>query len=523
MRNFLAILFIVALAGSLYALTLRGVPGNPAASTIKETLETPPQPFELSPERGRFAHVLSLAQTGSYALSKELGEFVYPDVGWRNGKFYSFFAPGISYMALPFYLLGEQVNLSQVFTFGFVSLMSILALIFLYLIARNVLKLPLWASILAVLIFAFGSTAWSYAVTLYQHHITVFFMLSSFYAVWKYKQQGTLSWVWGSWVWCAYALALTVDYPNALLLLPNMAYFLLVAFKKEETTREVRIRLRSSFVFTAVFFVAITGLHLYHNHTEFGSWKRLAGSLVGYKEIKTQGWDTLPTEQIRENIATQQTGKDNVTRFFSEQNIPTSPGTLLFSKDRGLFFYGPIFLLALLGIFALLKRINLEIGVLLGLVGVNLFLYSSWGDPWGGWSYGTRYLIPSMSILALFAAYWVARPRWELARKLCAFVLFAYSSAVALLGVLTTNAVPPRVEAEVLRTGYNYIFNWHYLTESNSGSFVYNEYFVSSFTLLQYGGLILCAILFVFVCVVFIAPLFGKNAVVALRPEDTHV
>lgn len=511
MKNFFAILFIVILAGGLYAFTLRGVQGNPEAGTIKVNLEQPPKPFELSPERGRFAHVLSLAETGHYALSQELGEFVYPDVGWRNGNFYSFFAPGISYMALPFYLLGRDYNLSQVFTFGFISLVSIFALIFLYLIARNVLKMPVWASILAVIIFAFGSTAWSYAVTLYQHHVTVFFILSSFYATWKYKHSNGASFLWGAWVWAAYALALTIDYPNILLLLPVMIYFLIVAIKTEEAEARVRIKLRTSFVFSAVFFLVITGLHLYHNQTEFGSWKRVSGSLVGYKEIKAKGWESLPVSEIQQNIAAQQKSKDNVAKFFTETRIPSSPGTLLFSKDRGLFFYGPIFLLALLGMYLLAKKINLEIGVLFGLVGVNLFLYSSWADPWGGWSYGTRYLIPSMSVLALFAAYWISRPRFSLLRRFLAFVLFVYSSAVALIGVLTTNAIPPRVEADYLHTGYNYLLNWKFFVDSNSGSFLYTTYFKQGITLQQYATVLFLVLLLVFVIVVFILPWLSKD------------
>ncbi len=524
MKNFFAITFIVILASGLYLFTLRGVPGNPEPGTIKATLEQPPKPFELSPERGRFAHVLSLAETGHYALSQELGEFVYPDVGWRDGKFYSYFAPGISYMALPFYLLGRHYNLSQVFTFGFISLVSILALIFLYLIARNILKMPVWASLLAVIIFAFGSTAWSYAVTLYQHHVTVFFILSSFYAVWKYKHSKSWSFVWGAWVWTSYALALTIDYPNALLLLPVMIYFFVVSIRAEQTETRFRVALRAPFVLSAIFFVIITGLHLYHNQTEFGSWKRVSGSLVGYKEIKAKNWETLPVSEIQKNITTAQKSKDNVAKFFTETQIPNSPGTLLFSKDRGLFFFGPIFLLALLGMYVLTKKINLEIGILFGLVSVNLFLYGSWGDPWGGWSYGTRYLIPSMSVLALFVAYWVSRPRFSLLRKLVAFILFAYSSAVALIGVLTTNAVPPRVEADYLHTGYNYLLNWKFFIDSNSGSFLYNTYFKYGATLPQYAAGLYLVLLLVFVVVVFVLPWLFKDDTKQLVPEqEAHV
>ena len=126
---------------------MHGVPGNPGPALIKDNLDQATKPFELSPERGRYAHVVALAETGHYELSQEWANAVYPDVGYVNGKFYSFFAPGISYMAAPFYLLGKNYDLAQVFTFGFVSLMSILAMIFLYKIAREILLFPVWVSL----------------------------------------------------------------------------------------------------------------------------------------------------------------------------------------------------------------------------------------------------------------------------------------------------------------------------------------------------------------------------------------
>lgn len=514
MKNFFAALFILLISATLYGLTLRGVAGDPQASDVKGNLDQATKPFELSPERGRYAHVASLVESGSYALSKEWGEAVYPDVGWYNGKFYSFFAPGISYMAVPFYELGKHYGLAQVATFSFISFVSILALLCIYAISRNILRLPIWACILAAIIFAFGSTAWSYAVTLYQHHLTVFFILSSFYAVWKYKQQNALSWAWGAWVWMAYALAITIDYPNTLLLMPVMVYFLASAIKIKNGERNILFGIRTSFLVTAIFFVLITGLHLYHNQREFGSWKRLSGSLVDYKTIKEKQWDGLSQSEITQKIAVTQEKKGNVAGFFSEDRLPNSFGTLVFSKDRGLLFYGPIFLLGIIGIIILLKIVNLEIGTLIALVCANIFLYSSWGDPWGGWAFGTRYLIPSMSILAMFAAYWISRPKWGVARKLLALLLFAYSSAVALLGALTTNAIPPRVEADYLHTGYNYFLNLKYLNDNRSGSFIYNTYVHQFMSLREYFLLIYITVLVLVIVLLFIVPIFAQKNIV---------
>lgn len=509
-KHFIAVFILVLVAGSLYLLTIRGTTGNPTVDTLQNQVSET-QPFELSPERGRFAHVVSLGETKQFQLGLSLANFVYPDVGWYSGRFYSFFAPGLSYMALPFYTLGKQYDLAQVFTFGFISLISILSLITLFFIARNIFKLPIWAAFAAVLIFGFGSTAWSYAITFYQHQLTAFFILTTFYSVWKYRQRTWASWLYASWVWLGYALAITIDYPNVILLLPVMVYFLISAFNLTKTHEHSRVNLRTSFVLTSIFFILITGLHLYHNQIEFGSWKRLSGSIVSYKGIKERNLETLSVPAITQAVAQSQEKKGSLTGFFSEQFIPNSFGTLLFSTDRGLFFYGPIFLLALLGILLAMRNTNIEYNVLMSLVTVNVFLYSSWGDPWGGWAYGTRYLIPSMSILALFVAFWLSNSPKAWISRIVAVVLFAYSSAIALLGAVTTNAVPPRIEADFLHTGYNYFRNITYLQNGKSGSFFYNTYAHNYVNLFQYFEIIYWIVLCIFTCVVFLGPLLKKR------------
>jgi hypothetical protein len=514
MKNTLAIIGLIIISVALYAATLRGIVGNPEVATIKATLEEAPKPFELSPERGRFAHVISLAEHHTYELNKELADFVYPDVGYYKGKFYSFFAPGISVMAVPFYIFGKHFGFSQLATYGFISLMSICALIVLYRICRDILKLPLWASVAAVIIFAFGSTAWSYAITLYQHHVTTLFILLSFYAVWKYKFAGTWSWVWGAVVWLCYALAIAIDYPNAILMLPVMVYFLFSSISISKVVGSIRFSLRPALIATMILFIGVMGLHAYHNATHFGGWQRLSGGIISYKRIVENGLADKSQEEIEQGIAQAQRDK-NVVKFFSEERVPNGFGTLFFSRDRGLLFYGPIFLLGILGIFIAFKKITTEKGVLMSIVLANVFLYSSWGDPWGGWAYGTRYLIPSMSALAVFAAMWLAHGRRLWWKKLVALVLFAYSAGVALLGAVTTNAVPPRVEADQLHTSYNFFRNIQFLTEGKSGSFVYNTYFASTISLVDYFFIIYAALLVLFIFVVYALPFFDRKAVEA--------
>jgi hypothetical protein len=180
-KDVLSIIAIVLLGASMYALTLRGAPGNPVVGEFKENLDTQTKAFELSPERGRYVHVANMAERGTYDLTHEWTEVAYPDVGVSpGGKYSSFFAPGVAYMTLPFYLVGEKYNLAQVATFAAESVITIITLIFIYLIGRRVFALSIRASLFAVLVYAFASTSWSYAITLYQNAFTTCFMVTGF-------------------------------------------------------------------------------------------------------------------------------------------------------------------------------------------------------------------------------------------------------------------------------------------------------------------------------------------------------
>jgi len=167
--------------------------------------------------------------------------------------------------------------------------------------------------------------------------------------------------------------------------------------------------------------------------------------------------------------------------------------------------------LALLGIYSIRNKITPELGTLLGLVGVNLFLYASWGDPWGGWAYGPRYLIPSMAILSIFIGIWLNSAKHKLISRVTTFILFAYSCFIALLGALTTNQVPPKVEADFLKMKYNFLLNWDYFMDGKSGSFIFNEFASKHMSLQQYFVMIYIPLILIVFILLFIVPLFGNR------------
>ncbi len=114
--------------------------------------------------------------------------------------------------------------------------------------------------------------------------------------------------------------------------------------------------------------------------------------------------------------------------------------------------------------------------VIISVVLVNILLYSMFGDPWGGWSFGPRYLIPSIALLCTGIGYALAR----FLRNPLVIILFItaliYSSAVNVLGSTTTNLVPPKVEALNLAVTipYTYMYNVQLVQAEKAGVLLYN-------------------------------------------------
>jgi hypothetical protein len=102
-------------------------------------------------------------------------------------------------------------------------------------------------------------------------------------------------------------------------------------------------------------------------------------------------------------------------------------------------------------------------------------LYSMFGDPYGGWAFGSRYLIAVAPELCLLAGIGLHRYGHKLFIKILYSLVFVYSAGVSLLAPLTTNVIPPFVEARNFGIDYTYVINWNMLKESHLNSFFYNN------------------------------------------------
>jgi hypothetical protein len=486
----------------IYVLTIKGAWGNPKPNEIKNVLDQPTQAFELSPERGRYAQVISLVDNHSYALSKTLADAVYPDVGYYQGRFYAYFAPGISLLAAPFYMLGSKINLAQVTTFSMSTLFALATEICIYIISRKIIKISDSASLFAVLIYAFGSFSWSYATTLYQHHVTAFLILSGFIAAWNFKQPNSNKLLYALYVGLSFGIGLIIDYPNGLFMLPIIGYLIYNSITRLHANGYLKISFQPIILFAFISFMGITAYHLYYNEINFGSWKRVSGSLVGYKSILIHNLN--PTENNSPAISAL-AAKKNPVQFFSETQFPFGIYTLAVSRDRGILLYSPVFILALFGFLILIKNPNPEIFTLSAILVCIIFLYASFHDPWGGWAFGPRYLIPALPIFAIYSGVTLSyyRSTWV---KITAFLLYLYSGFVSLVGVITTNAIPPKVEADFLHIGYNFMYNLKFLESNRSSSFIYKSFLSPRFTLTQYFLILYLMVVLMGFLIIFVAP-----------------
>ena len=456
-------------------LTVHGRLGNPTEETLNDDKWLIEGPFELSPERGRFALIYSLVESKTAKFSLPLARFTTPDLGYTDGEFVSLFAHGVSFISIPGYVVGKALGASQVGAFLTSLVFAVLNFVLIRSIARK-LKVPDIPASIGSLIFLFATPAFSYATTLYQHHITTFLILLSLYSLLRFSDLKALIIV-----FFLYALGLSVDYPNALMLMPLVIYSL-VKFKSvkvDDKKTVIRINWGKFIALLAV--IPPLLFFLWFNNYSYGSPFQLAGTIESVDSIDEKGFPVFEWQneviEFEEGIPLQES--DTALGFFDTRNIRNGLYIHLLSPDRGIIFFAPILIFAVLG-YSVIKKANKGITLLIvSIIGINLIIYSMWGDPWGGWAFGSRYLIPGYAMASILVA--GAIPKVSKRPLLIGvfFIVLTYSIAVNSLGAATSIKNPPKHEIQELqdKSGkeekYTMERNFDYLNAGKSQSFVY--------------------------------------------------
>ncbi len=430
--------------------------------------------FELSHERSSYATLLSLAERNKVDLTRELADVSAPDAGFYKGRFFSFFPPGIAYVGLPFYKLGQYFNLSLFFVYSTEIIFAVLSLIVLFKISKEIFKLPVWTACFVVISTGIGSTFLNFVITFYQHVPSVFFLLTAYYSVYRYRNSIKFGFLWASLFWSCFGASIFFDYPNLILMSPILIYFLVSGVKVSIFSSSYKVSVRNSFLLSMLVISVWIGMHVVYNYKNFDNWKRFSNSLPRYAPHFKDTFEEV-TKEDTEKVASE---KEAISYSLNETSFINGLWVILFQTNKGLWIFYPIYFFSFLGLWKLRKNLNPDLIIPLGIMLVNLFLYASFHDPWGGWGWGPRYLIPSIPCAAIYFGVWLSGRKYVLGRKLLALLLFSYASAVSLLGVVGKNHIIPKPESELdlyIRP-LNFWTGYKFVQRGENGTFLYNTF-----------------------------------------------
>ena len=506
-KNILAKILFIAFCSLILFMGIRGIPGNLGAEDLNKSFWRDEGPFELSPERGRFALTYSFIENHSFSFSTPIARFATPDLGYSNGNYVSLFAPGISFLVIPGYLLGKTLGLAQVGTFAVISLFAVLNALLIRTIATRLGANNLAANISA-LIFLFATPAFTYAVSLFQHHVSTFLILLAAYVLIKTKRLWSLLAI-----WFLIAASIPIDYPNLFLMLPIGLFALgrFILLKTEEHSIKINVKLLGFITFIGA--ALPLAFFLWFNKMSYNNPLQISGTVSSVKDIDEFGRPKAPenvgTDKIELYQNPQQQDKSAV-RFFKTRNILHGLSIHFISPDRGIIFYTPIILIGILGLPYLYRTNQRIFALLIGIVAMDVALYSMWGDPYGGWAFGSRYLVPSYAIMAIFISIALTHLRKNLVFLVLFFLFAMYSVAVNTLGAVTTNRIPPKVEAVALekisgrKEYYTYQRNWEFLMSNKSKSFIFQSFAGYHMSAFEYYLIITTSISVVILAMIFV-------------------
>ncbi len=494
-------------------MSIRGLPQNPTEETINQPQWRDSGIFELSPERGRFALTYSIIENSSVFFSTELARFVVPDLGIKDGKYVSLFAPGVSYIIAPGYLVGKALGSSQVGTFAVISLFALSNAILISAIAKR-LGASYIPAVLSGLIFLFATPGFTYAVDLYQHHISTFLILGSMYALLRWNNRFSLL---VTWLLCA--ASIPIDYPNLFLMFPIGLWATFRLFNMEKSKFVYQIKFFPKKVLTLIAVIPPLLFFFWFNSAAYGNPFQFSGTVPSVSAIDEAGKPAAPKAadvKSAEYFLNPDAQNKSAVAFFNTRSLLNGFYIHSISPDRGTLFFAPIVLFGVAGILFAKKKYPQVISVFVAVIGANVLLYSMWGDPWGGWAFGSRYMIPTYAVLSIFIGTLLTKFSNSKALLLFVWIVLVYSLAVNTLGAITTSKNPPAVEVLGLEKlsgkveHYSYDRNYEFLQNNNSKSIVFQSIARNHVSALNYY-FILTGFLTLFLTVLLVSIPFTKN------------
>lgn len=313
----------------------------------------------------------SIAETGGFALEKN--PYVPLEKG-PDGAYYSKFAPGQSLLEAPFYTLGRALSPADAgprYDYAFkyfvtvlsVPVVSALALVFFMLTVRR-LGFSGRTALLSTLALGLCTMMWPYAKLGFSEPLQACALAACFYFSVRAGRDGLPA---AAALAGAAAGALALTKVSAAVVAPAFAVYILAG----------RHGLKKGFRLAAIYsivFLAFFALMLAYNQLRFGDYMNF-----GYFS-----------------------GKDAAFGF--GVNWLAGLYGFLFSPGKSIFLYAPFVLLSLWGARRLHRDYGAESLLVWFCAAAHLAVYSRWWAWHGDWSWGPRFLMPLMPLLAVPAA-----------------------------------------------------------------------------------------------------------------------
>lgn len=506
MKNKIIILITILVASFiLLALSIKGKPGNPVyyqSITSRDTFLG--GPFENSGSTSRYALVEAIAENNRFTFTPQQAAFASPDISAYKGQAFSLFTPGVSFAGVPFFLLGKIFGIPQIMTYMLNIIFAVINIFLVFKIARG-MKAGFYPSLAAGFLSLFATNSFAYSLSFTQHIMTTSALLLALLAAFTkntlYKPilLGAIT-----------GAAMLIDIVNVLFLMPILIFTFFKHFEVGKTDKKIKIKFNPlilAFVIGIIPFIAALG---FYNYSLSGSATTLA-QFIGNAKIETSG----DSAQIKQNKFADENVK-KVSLPFESRRILNGLQVLILSEERSWLYYSPILLIGIIGYVFVYKRdVDREkVVVIASTIGVSILAYAMFIDPWGGWAFGPRYLIPSGALLAVGMGPFIEKFCTNKIIMIMFVAISIYSIYINTIGAYTTSTVPPRIEAEnlIVPTSWGINFNYDLISKNENSSLLFNSYVINYLNSIQYIYITAGTISLVFIGL--ITPMYiGKNKI----------
>ena len=354
---------------------------------------------------------------------------------------------------------------------------AFLNLILLFNISTKIFKTTKKTGHLISFIYGFSSISLVFTAVFVPHQISTFLLLSCFYLAWKFTKESSVKKkiLYMSLVWILWSTSSFFDYPNWIIIAPVFFYLFFKILRQDNIKKNLII-----FFITSI--IGILGLssQALYNHIVFGKWTQMSNTLSQNPELfKQHGFVSKKEMKYvgeRQNM---------LLRIFKTKRIKNGTEVLLISKSRGLFVFSPIFIVSIFGYFWFIRKKSHERMFLLYAPIFTILLYSSFSDPWGGISFGARYLIPVMAIYSIIAGMIYEKTKNNIF-KIGIIGLIVYSIIQALAGVMTSIAIPKDYESVIFG-----VKKADLLASDTTGNFIYRVFLEGKISLVAWYLIVL--------------------------------